>query len=222
MKVGKAQIYAARCGHAISDSLYDHYLEMMPSGIRSSIERYRRWQDRQATLFGKVLLLKALQQQFHDTGLRKFQSLELSDFGKPFIEGGPEFNISHSEDIVVLALTQHQGIGIDIEKIRPVDKDDFAGEIPEIISFYENHEAEQANHLFFECWTKKEAVLKGFGKGLLVPLKDVVLTGDQAIIDNSIWFIRQVTIDEGYSCHIAAQMPLEQVTVECLDLMDGL
>ena len=148
--MGKAQIYAARCGHAISDSLYDHYLEMMPSGIRSSIERYRRWQDRQATLFGKVLLLKALQQQFHDTGLRKFQSLELSDFGKPFIEGGPEFNISHSEDIVVLALTQHQGIGIDIEKIRPVDKDDFAGELPEIISFYENHEAEQANHLFFE------------------------------------------------------------------------
>jgi len=145
----------------------------------------------------------------------------LSDFGKPFIEGGPEFNISHSEDIVVLALTQHQGIGIDIEKIRPVDKDDFAGELPEIISFYENHEAEQANHLFFECWTKKEAVLKGFGKGLLAPLKDVVLTGDQAIIDNSIWFVKKLQIDDGYCCHVATQQPLEHIAVECVDLMNG-
>ncbi len=216
-----AQIYFARCGTAISDSHLDDYLEMMPSGIRSSIERYRRWQDRQATLFGKVLLLKALQIQFQDTWLRKFQSLELSEFGKPFIEGWPEFNISHSGDIVVLALTQHHAIGIDIEKICPVDKDDFVKELPEIISFYENHETDQANHLFFECWTKKEAVLKGVGKGLLVPLKEVVLNGDQAIIDNSIWFVKKLQIDDGYCCHVATQNPLDQFIVECVNLMNG-
>ena len=216
-----AQIYFARFGTSISDSLLDAYLEMMPSGIRSTIERYKRWQDRQATLFGKLLLLKALQQQFHDAGLSKFQSMALSEFGKPFIKGGPEFNISHSQDIVVVALTDNEAIGIDIEKIHPVDKDDFVCELPEIISFFETHEADKATHLFFECWTKKEAVLKGFGKGLLVPLKDVLLKGDQACIDNRSWFIKEVPIGEGYCCHVATQKPLEHVTVESVDLMTG-
>ena len=216
-----AQVYFAHYGAAISDRVLCNYLEMMPPAIRSSIERYKRWQDRQATLFGKLLLLKALQLQCKDAGLRKFRSLKLSQFGKPFINGGPEFNISHSEDIVVLALTQHQAIGIDIEKIRPVDKDDFVKELPEIISFYENREADQANHLFFECWTKKEAVLKANGRGLFVPLKDVVLRGDRACIGKSIWFIEQVSIDEGYCCHVATQKPLEDVLVQCVDLMNG-
>ena len=217
-----AQVYFAHYGAAISDRVLCDYLEMMPSAIRSSIERYKRWQDRQATLFGKLLLLKALQLQCKDAGLRKFRSLKLSQFGKPFINGGPEFNISHSEDIVVVALAHKAAIGIDIEKIRPIDKVDFSLELPEIISLYENYDADVASHLFFDCWTKKEAVLKAFGKGLLVPLKDVVLTEGHACINNTTWFVQKLSIDKGYCCHVASEKPLEHVRIECVDLMTGL
>jgi len=215
------QIYFARYGHSISDRLLHEYLEMIPAKIRVSIERYQRWQDRQATLFGKLLLLKALQTQSQATYLNKFHSMKVSRFGKPFIEGGPEFSISHSQDIVVVALTQSNAIGIDIEKIHPVDKNDFIKELPEVAAFYNNHAPDQANHLFFDCWTKKESVLKALGKGLLVPLKEVVLKEDQACVDKVTWFIKRLSIDEHYSCHIATQRPLEQFTVVFVNLLNG-
>ena len=98
---------------------------MMPSGIRASILRYKRWQDRQATLFGKLLLLRVLRMKFHDAGMQKFQSLEITRYGKPFIPGGPEFSISHSGDAVVLAVTDAGAVGVDIEKIRTVNIEDY-------------------------------------------------------------------------------------------------
>jgi hypothetical protein len=83
------QIYFARLGSAVLGHLEQEYLAMMPPGIRVSTLRYKRWQDRQATLFGKLLLLKALRIEFPDTGMQKFQSLGVTRDGKPFIPGGP-------------------------------------------------------------------------------------------------------------------------------------
>ena len=216
-----AQIYFARYGSTLSDRLFDHYLALIPAGFRSSILRYKRLEDRVATLFGKLLLMRALQDHYTDNGVDKFYSLQLSDFGKPFLEEGPEFNISHCENIVVLAVTSNQPIGIDIEKIRSIDISDFTKELPEVAALIEHHEVDQANHLFFDCWTKKEAVLKCSGKGLLVPLKQVILNDDNAIFESKQWFIKKLLIDESYCCHVATHKPLKQCTVECVELMNG-
>ncbi len=217
----RVQIYFARYGYTLSERLFKEYLALIPAGICSSILRYNRFEDRQATLFGKLLLLRALQNNFPDNWFDKFHSLKVSQYGKPFIEGGPEFNISHSEHIVILALAGNQPIGIDIEKIRLIDINDFSKELPEVATLYEHYEADQANLLFFDCWTQKEAVLKANGKGLAAPLKQVILNAESAFFDNTRWIIKKLLIDENYCCHVAAHKHLEEYSVECVDLMNG-
>src|ERR1700733_14482856 len=46
-------------------------------------------------------------------------------YGKPFLKTGTgmaplQFNLSHSEDLVVVALVEQRAIGVDVEYIRPV------------------------------------------------------------------------------------------------------
>jgi 4'-phosphopantetheinyl transferase len=217
------QIYFTRLGSAVSAGFEQECLTMMPSGICASILQYKRWQDRQATLFGKLLLLRALRIKFpDDAGMQKFRSLEVTLDGKPFIPGGLEFNISHSEEMVVLAVTQSGAVGIDIEKIRPVNIDDYLQYVPEVACLRENYDVDQVNNLFFDCWTKKEAVLKGYGKGLLAPLEQVIISEDSALFHETTWFIKKVLIDEGYCCHVATDKQLAHVAVERVNLMNGI
>jgi 4'-phosphopantetheinyl transferase len=215
------QIYFARSGSAVSGGLEQEYLAMMPPGICASILRYKRWQDRQATLFGKLLLLRALRITFHDTGMHKFQSLEVPQYGKPFIPGGPDFNISHSGEMVVLAVTQSGAVGIDIEKIRAVNIEDFSRYVPEVANLNEKYDVDHVNNLFFDCWTQKEAVLKGYGKGLLAPLEQVAIKEGTARFYETTWFIKKLLIDEGYCCHAATDKLLEHVAFERVNLMNG-
>lgn len=215
------RVYFSHTGNAISGNLEHEYLAMMPPGIRASILRYRRWQDRQATLFGKLLLLRALRTVFRDSGAQALELLQVPKYGKPFIPGGPEFNISHSEEVVVLALTPSGAVGIDIEKIRAVDVEDFSRYLPEVANLPGKHDADRVHNLFFDCWTKKEAVLKGCGKGLLAPLEQVAINGDTAFFNETKWFLRRLPIAKGYCCHVATDKPLAHVAVERVNLSNG-
>ena len=214
-------IYVSLSGNALPYGLEREYLAMLPAGFRAAILRYDRWQDRQAALFGKLLLLKAMQSQFSDAGLQKLQSLQTTRYGRPFIPGGPDFNISHSEDLVALAVAQHGAVGIDVEKIRPVHIPDFSQSIPEVANLPGDTSVEEVQNLFFHCWTQKEAVVKGLGKGLLVPLEKVAVTDGTALVEGTAWFIKELPLEEGYCSHAATDRPLSHITIERVDLMNG-
>src|SRR5215471_14520309 len=98
--------------------------------------------------------------------------------GKPELAGEFEkfrirFNLSHSGELALLAVTRGLAVGIDIELINP----EFASkEIAE--RFFSANEVryllampagDRAN-AFFSCWTRKEAYIKALGAGLSVPL----------------------------------------------------
>jgi 4'-phosphopantetheinyl transferase len=215
------QIFFTCFAYPLSGSLEQEYLAMMPLGVRASIQRYKRWQDRQATLFGKLLLLRVLWMKFHDAGMQKFQSLEITRYGKPFIPGGPEFSISHSGDAVVLAVTDAGTVGVDIEKIRTVNIEDYSRYLPEVANLHEKYDIDRVNDIFFNCWTQKEAVLKGYGQGLLAPLEQVAFKEGTALLNETTWFIEKLFIDSGYCCHVATDQRLEHVAVENVNLMNG-
>ncbi len=115
----------------IPDERREYYLRKMPESIRNKINRYVRWQDRQAGLFGKLLLLKGLT-EYGGYPPGCLNSLSYNDFGRPFIDSDIDFNISHSGDYVVCAVGTRrrrvptdERVGIDIEKIRPAVLSDF-------------------------------------------------------------------------------------------------
>jgi 4'-phosphopantetheinyl transferase len=95
--------------------------------------------------------------------------------GKPYLTNSDmEFNISHSGEIAVIAFSNGIPVGIDIEKLIPLeDKDELlrqffhAKEELEIISL----SARESQLAFYNCWTRKEAILKATGDGLTIDSK---------------------------------------------------
>lgn len=109
---------------------------------------------------------------------------QYSKFGKPEILGLPDdlplrFNVSHCDDLAVVALTLQDRVGIDLERLRQLD--DFDGladmcfSLRELDVFYSVPPREKAE-AFFNCWTRKEAFVKAIGEGLSYPLKDFDVT----------------------------------------------
>lgn len=215
------RIYVTRLNNAIPASLEQEYLSEMPPEIRSSIRRYHRWQDRQATLFGKLLLSNFLQSQFPDTWQHKLHTLETNQFGRPFLQSGPDFNISHSGDFILLAVADNGTVGIDIEKIRPISRDDYPEHITVTSEIHGTDPHQHTDSFFFDCWTKKEAALKGYGSGLSVPLEEVIIRGNKTFIHQSEWHSTKLNICECYSCHIATSKPPQQISIMHQDFIKG-
>lgn len=91
--------------------------------------------------------------------------------GKPAIDGGPAFNLSHSDALAALAISRDGALGIDIEKARPIE--DMVAQLHFSPTEYaELSRMKPGEWLdgFYRCWTRKEAVIKANGLGLSMPL----------------------------------------------------
>ena len=91
--------------------------------------------------------------------------------GKPSVDG-LAFNLSHSGDVALLAVSRLAAVGIDVELAREV------GEARSIARQFFSP-AEQAaltrekgdqSAAFLRCWTRKEAIVKALGGGLSIGL----------------------------------------------------
>lgn len=90
----------------------------------------------------------------------------------------PHVSVSHSGDVVVVALCAHAPVGVDVEAVPDVDLGDDVlaavlppGRLPEVLRATPRERCE----VFTGCWTRAEAVLKALGVGLVVPLSAVDL-----------------------------------------------
>lgn len=101
--------------------------------------------------------------------------------GKPSVDGGPEFNLSHSGDLAALAISFDGAVGLDIEMKRPIEaavarRHFSSAEYTELSRFTHGEWLEG----FYRCWTRKEAVTKACGLGLSMPLDSFDVTLDPA------------------------------------------
>jgi 4'-phosphopantetheinyl transferase len=142
-------------------------------------------------------------------------------FGKPALAdpSSVSFNLSHSADIALCAITSSCPVGVDIERVRPGI--DLAGIATRFFSPAENaalwtlptgHQCQA----FFDCWTRKESYIKALGDGLSIPLDrfDVShapgvparLIADRADPSASErWTIRQLKVGKGYAAAVAVE-----------------
>jgi len=94
--------------------------------------------------------------------------------GKPFLANASiRFNLSHSSDLALVAVTREREVGIDVERIRPDDDLLDAAEhyfAPVERIALRSLASEEQCFGFFRCWTRKEAYLKARGDGLSLDL----------------------------------------------------
>ncbi len=111
--------------------------------------------------------------------------LEKDADGKPHLATSDwRFNLSHSDDLALLAVARGIALGVDVERIRPLKRNaarDETGQ-DETLALAERHYSPRENQrlrtlsgadrdrAFFLCWTRKEAVVKAIGTGIFTDL----------------------------------------------------
>lgn len=86
---------------------------------------------------------------------------------------GLAFNLSHTHSLIVLAVSRHRELGVDVENVAArkvsIDIADryFAPREVQVLSAAPEHEQQ---YRFFEYWTFKESYIKARGMGLSLPL----------------------------------------------------
>lgn len=145
-------------------------------------------------------------------------------YGKPFLdkdfdEYALRFNVSHSDEIALYAMTIGREIGIDIECVREdVASEQLAERLfsSQEIAMLRSLPSHLRREAFFNCWTRKEAYVKARGEGLsldlkqfdvsLIPGEQPVLLGDGGNVHEiSRWSLASLTPGSGYVAAIAVE-----------------
>jgi 4'-phosphopantetheinyl transferase len=126
--------------------------------------------------------------------------VELDVRGKPCLRASLRFNVSHSGELVLVAVALGREVGVDIERIDPAAVD--ARIVGHFFSRRESAElrglpAAQRPNAFFARWTRKEAYLKARGDGL------AGLT-DGGLPEDPRWSVRALEPSPGYTGALAA------------------
>jgi 4'-phosphopantetheinyl transferase len=102
--------------------------------------------------------------------------------GKPHLLNPPatlSFNLSHSDDLALVAVAVGRAVGVDLERLRPdVEIDGVAKVVytPSEIALLLSLSGAERRAAFFEMWTRKEAYLKAIGRGFSLPPARVTVT----------------------------------------------
>lgn len=195
--------------------LWNNYLSILPKKFRKKIEKFNKWEDRQCTLLGKLLLLEGLKKYFLDKDC--LDLICYNEWGKPFFKNGPDFNISHSGNITICAICDGINIGVDIEKISAINLDDFESYMSEE-QWCLIKQAKDPYSVFFSFWTIKESVIKADGKGLSIPLTEVNLENSMVDLYNKKWHIKEISLHKGFACCIASDIEKPGINIRKINV----
>ena len=104
---------------------------------------------------------------------------EVGKYGRPSLVAHPglSFNVSHSGERVLIALSALRTVGVDIESIDPAL--DWRA-LLDLVCAPEEARRIGTVRAFYRCWTAKEALLKATGAGIGEVLKSIDVTCAQA------------------------------------------
>ncbi len=154
--------------------------------------------------------------------------------GKPSLSGEHSgklfFNISHSFGKMLVGITSTGEIGIDIEKInkrRLINKIAERRFAERERYLLESCREDESSRFFCTLWTRKEAVLKAAGTGLLFPIRNIDVSdadnGQPAFIpplpskyhwiDKTEWHFYDIDTFEGFCAAVAVADPPETIRI---------
>lgn len=175
--------------------------ELLTQERYAHMRRYLKAEDRARCLTAGLMLRCIL-------GGNRAASIRRTRLGKPFLPGGPCFNLSHSGNRVVLAVDETD-LGVDIEQIISW---------PPAVA-RKVFRAEEQNWLwqqgtdaaFYRLWTGKEAVMKALGLGFQLPPESFEVLPDSTgpnLVCGRGWYLHWREIDGCMMC-TASEHPEE-------------
>lgn len=187
-------------------NLLKNELPKFSADFIKKITRFRKWQDAQLSLLGRMLLFKSIKEIYNLELSPK--SIAYNDYGKPYFKGNPvHFSISHSGEIVVCAVNDHSEIGIDIEKMSDRNIIDFEPLIDQK-EWLKISTSENPKISFYDYWTKKEATIKVYGEGFGSDFIHFETLNNTLPIKTVRFYYKKIDIDKSYMCHLVCKTDL--------------
>jgi 4'-phosphopantetheinyl transferase len=192
--------------HDFNENLY---LSKLPVFLQEKITKIRDSKTKKMAIFNKIVLQQILN--------NNLENLKYSEFGRPYLENHPNFNISHSENYLVCAIAKDAQIGIDVEELKEIN---FQGLSKRY--FHKNEQQLIENKRdFFEIWTRKEAILKAHGCGLRIELKQLDTTKNPIELDQKYWLYLIDLPIENSVCHLATSFPNATLSLQAFEFPCG-
>jgi len=196
-------LYYYRMKNQLGKESFDMLLQLLPSAIQNKILKFRNWQDAERCLVGNILLIQGIQA----LGRMEFSlnDLKYTGYRKPYFDDSISFNISHSGEYIICAISESNKVGVDIEEIKSIPFEDFS-------NLFADQEwdavanSENKFHAFYTLWTKKEAFLKVIGCGLSQPLNEVVIQNNCITWEGKEWFLHAIDIDSQHIAYLCSDI----------------
>ena len=165
----------------------DVYYSILSKDEQERAEKLKTEDKRQQYIITRGNLRKCLGLLTEsDPAVFKFKYLK---HGKPVLEDSTlytdiTFNVSHSNDVALVAISRKQNIGIDVEKIN------YEADHQALVTrFFSKAEQAEFNNYsesikakaFYACWTRKEAFIKATGDGVTYGLDTFDITVDPEV-----------------------------------------
>jgi len=173
--------------------------------------RLKRPQDRERSLQAHCAIRRILALQLgRDPRHLEFDT---TAFGKPFLTRPAQdlqFNLSHSGRHGLIAVAKDRSVGVDIEVRRPIS--DLLGialqiATPREAKLLKQLPTGQVHSIFFELWTRKEAVLKALGRGFSINPRELEVgigPGRSYVnFDERIWTVESLAISSSVAAAAA-------------------
>lgn len=187
------------------DKVYDQiasiYTEALSEIELKKADRFLHFGDKKKFIVSKYMLRNLLSKLISTTPASIL--FELTQHKKPAIKEKVEFNITHSNNIVLIAINKNP-VGLDIEFIN---KDfDYESLMPRVFNepeqFYINSNNNRLIY-FYLLWTRKEALLKATGEGLLDHLEELFCLPEVIYRHQSKYHLSSFLVDDGYVASVA-------------------
>lgn len=166
--VGSAEVWYAWVGANVTA------VDDLTSRVLSASERERLSQYRNAEAAARFVITRSLVRSVlsHQLALPASEvQIGQTDFGKPVVADALHFNVSHSGDLVLLALSADRAVGIDVERRRAVER--VSTLVERWLTSAEQRAVAQRvddgadlSDAFLQVWSLKEARLKALGVGI--------------------------------------------------------
>ncbi|WP_162907743.1 4'-phosphopantetheinyl transferase family protein [Allorhizocola rhizosphaerae] len=148
--------------------------ELLTPGERERADAYRRREDRDRFVAANALLRLAVEQWL---GHRPEIDRACIDCGKPHgkprvVGAGLHASVSHSGDLIAVALSEQGELGVDVEMVS--DKD-LKLLLRYVFSAKELEVLPDPLAVFYRAWTRKESLLKATGAGLRTPMSSLTV-----------------------------------------------
>ena len=213
-------------------AILSRFREILSPADLQRADRFHFEKHRTRFVAAHAILRKILAQYLENGTGGKSLEFKIGSHGKPALTGpaalcGLHFNLTHSEDLMLLAVTRAANVGVDVERIRPMN--DATDLVERFFSTRESAAfrkvpAARQPEAFFNLWTRKEAWLKATGEGIGSLLNRVEVSFEpktearllhlpREFHSPTLWTLRELCPAEGYAAAIAVEAP--EVAVRC-------